>query len=43
MMNYYKFGLFRKNNTRPIIKTRTYQEAELLRKNNFIECEVRPL
>lgn len=42
-MTDYKFGVFRKYDDRPIIKTRTREEAEKLVKYNFIECEVRPL
>ena len=43
MRNRYKYGLFRKNDTRPIIKTETQEDAEKWRRTNFIECEVRPL
>ena len=42
-MTDYKFGVFRKNDSRPIIKTRTEEEAKRLVKYNFIECEVKPL
>ena len=43
MQNRYKYGIFRKNDTRPIIKTETQDDAEKWRRTNFIECEVRPL
>ena len=39
----YKYGIFRKNDNRPIVRTRDKEEAERLRKYNFVECEVRPL
>lgn len=39
----YKYGVYRKHDDRPIIKTRTKEEAEKLVKYNFAECEVKPL
>ena len=43
MENEYKYGIFRKHDERAIIKCRTREEAERLRRTNFIECEVKPL
>lgn len=43
MQNKYKYGVFRKGTQRPIIKTETKEQAELLVKYNYIECEVKPL
>lgn len=39
----YKYGVFRKGSNKPATKTETKEQAELLVKYNFIECEVRPL
>ena len=41
--NYYRNGIFRKNDNRPIVKCRTYEEVKRLQRSNFIECEVRKL
>lgn len=43
MSDRYKYGVFRKNDDRPIIKTETKEQAELLVKYNFVECIVKPL
>lgn len=43
MENEYKYGIFRKHDDRAIIRCRTREEAERLRRTNFIECEVKPL
>ena len=43
MESEYKYGIFRKHDERAIIKCRTREEAERLRRTNFIECEVKPL
>lgn len=39
----FRYGVYRKNTTRPIVRTRTREEADKLVKYNFVECEVKEL
>ena len=38
-----RYGVFRKNSNKLVVRTETREEAEKLVKYNYIECEVRAL